>query len=81
MSRSDRGFATEVGMRGWLKVQMGLAGMVLRDRFKHLTFYLWFLPTQDSGILMACAPTAGFAWLHFIFPPYLQHEVLRKCLE
>lgn len=36
------GFAQKVGMRGWLKGQM------------------------------------GFAWLHFIFPPYLQHELLRK---
>ena len=41
----------------------------------------WFFicGSQDSGHVQKF--TAGFAWLHFIFPPYLQHELLRKCLE
>ena len=38
MSRSDLSVPLEVGMRGWLKVQMGLAAMILRVQALDFSF-------------------------------------------
>lgn len=97
----------QVGIGGWLKLQMGLADMLSRNPGRNVRIRRWNLLIRFTSILIddlslslslqglvqllssaiwsfkgpgPVDSMAGFAWLNFIFPLYLQHEVLRTSL-